>query len=114
MQQSRPKNQVERMIDKLPGRASVKQHEGNKYLRRIHPAYDASVFEDNSIEVDVYSVLVAFNVTCPATQHAIKKLLCAGLRSKGSKKDDLIGAMAALNRAIDLAEREDGSATPST
>lgn len=32
----------------------------------------------------------------------VKKLLCAGQRDKGSKKEDLIGALAALNRAIEL------------
>jgi hypothetical protein len=80
-------------------RQSIEQHEGRKYLRTIYPAGDTS---QSAIRIDVYAVLNAFNVTCPATQHAIKKLLAAGLRDKGSRMDDLTGAMAALNRAMDL------------
>lgn len=83
-------------------RKSIEQHEGKKYLRTITPAGNTS---QSAIEIDVYSVLEAFQVTCPATAHCIKKLLAAGQRGKGTRKDDLVGAMAALNRAIDLEER---------
>jgi len=82
------------------GRASIKEHEGKKYLREIRCATNP----DEYFDVDVYAVLVAFNVTCPATAHALKKLLCAGQRDKGDAKTDLIGAIAAINRAIDLLE----------
>jgi len=42
----------------------------------------------DTIKGDVYDVLEAFNVTCPAMQHAIKKLLMPGERgSKGYDKD---------------------------
>jgi hypothetical protein len=77
---------------------SITEHEGSKYLRAIRSALNPK----EHIQVDVYSVLVAFNVTCPARSHAIKKLLCAGLRDKGSESDDLQGALAALYRAIEL------------
>jgi len=87
------------------GRASIKEHEGKKYLRAIYSADPDADDSDPSFYVDVYAVLVAFDVTCPATAHAIKKLLCAGQRGKGSRLDDLKGAMAALNRAIDLEEQ---------
>jgi len=34
--------------------------------------------------IDIYDILVAYGVTCPARQHAIKKLMLAGQRgSKG-------------------------------
>lgn len=82
-------------------RQAITQHEGFKYLRVIHSA-DAA--QDLSVRIDVYAVLEAFAVTCPARAHAIKKLLCAGLRGKGDELADLNGAMAALNRAIDLEE----------
>jgi hypothetical protein len=76
---------------------NINEHEGRKYLRVIKSA------EDNStIKIDVYSVVVAFGVTCPARAHAIKKLLCAGTRGKGDTIADLIGVLAAVNRAIDL------------
>jgi hypothetical protein len=70
---------------------------GSKYLRRIaHLLIDGCV--------DVYIVLDAFSVSCPARQHAIKKLLCAGLRGKGSQLQDLIEARDAITRAIQLQE----------
>jgi hypothetical protein len=56
------------------------------------------------IYVDVYDVLVAFGVTCPARQHAIKKLLCAGLRGKGSVRDDLMESLMSIERALELHE----------
>lgn len=77
----------------------INEHEGRKYLRKV-----VSAVNGDSVEVDVYAVLVAFGVTCPATQHAIKKLLCAGGRGKGDRVSDLTGALAAVNRAVELAK----------
>jgi len=76
----------------------ISEHEGKKYLRTIKSA----VALTDSVQIDVYCVLEAFAVTCPARQHAIKKLLCAGLRGKGSEVDDLRGVLAAVNRAVEL------------
>ena len=67
---------------------------GSKYLRKIKGAVDGNI--------DVYSVLITFSVTCPAIQHAIKKLLCAGLRNKGNVAQDLQEAKDAIERAIQL------------
>ena len=53
--------------------------------------------------IDVYDVLNAFGVTCPAAQHAIKKLLMPDKRGPKSELDDLIEARASVDRAIDLA-----------
>lgn len=86
--------------------ADITAHEGKKYLRLIHSARP-----DNSrdpISIDVYAVLEAFNVTCPGRQQAVKKLLCTGQRGKGDEMADLLGALAALNRAIDLQKIRDG------
>ena len=63
----------------------------NKYARTIH-----------GVEVDVYDVLVAWNVTCPATQHAIKKLLMPGQRGSKDKLQDLEEAGQAIKRAKEL------------
>lgn len=52
--------------------------------------------------VDVYDVLVAFNVTCPATAHAIKKLLMPGQRGNKTRAQDLEEARQSINRAIEL------------
>lgn len=67
---------------------------GSKYLRRILTTPDG--------KVDVYAVLLAFEVTCPARQHALKKILCAGQRDKGSEMQDLKEARDAIDRAIQL------------
>ena len=63
----------------------------NKYLKQIR-----------SERVDVYDILNAFNVTCPAIQHAIKKLLMPGNRGHKTKRQDLEEALDSINRAIDL------------
>ena len=55
---------------------------------------------------DVYDVLLAWNVTCPATQHAIKKLLCPGVRGHKGYTQDLQEALHAIYRAIELAPTE--------
>ena len=52
---------------------------------------------------DFYDVLDALGATCPATQHAIKKLLMSGKRGNKSELDDLIEARASVDRAIALA-----------
>lgn len=87
----------------------IEDHEGKKYLRHIMSADGFA-----SISIDFYCVVKAFGVTCPARVHALKKLLCCGNRGKGSQMDDLIGAMAALNRAIDLQRQEDIQSSPAT
>lgn len=69
----------------------------SKYIRSIR-----AVKGEQSIDVDVYEVLEAFNVTCPARQHALKKLLCAGLRNKGSVMQDLREAEACVRRAMEM------------
>jgi len=82
--------------------APITSHEGRKYLRKITSCVDGS-----SIDVDVYDVLEAFEVTCPAQAHALKKLLVPGGRGKGDALADLVGAKAAINRAIQLQARRD-------
>lgn len=67
---------------------------GSKYLRDVRCYVDG--------KVDVYAVLEAFNVVCPARQHAIKKLLCSGIRGKGDAVQDLEEAKDAVERAIQM------------
>ena len=45
-------------------------------------------------------VIDAFDVRCPARQHAIKKLLCAGLRGKADTLQDLMECRDGITRAI--------------
>jgi hypothetical protein len=86
-------------INKTP--QTIDQHEGKKYLRKIRPA----IVGGPSIMVDVYCVCDAFGVTDASIAHAIKKLLCPGVRGKGDKLADLTGAIAALNRAVEIEQQ---------
>lgn len=52
--------------------------------------------------VDIYAVLRMWDVRCGATQHAIKKLLCAGGRGAKDRETDLLEAIASIKRAIEL------------
>ena len=52
--------------------------------------------------VDVYRVLDAFGVSDPATQHAIKKMLCMGLRGHKDYLTDLDDSIDSLQKAREL------------
>lgn len=58
--------------------------------------------------IDVYDVLVAFGVACPATQHAIKKLLMPGQRGAKDSLQDLHEAKQSIDRAIQLEAERNG------
>lgn len=62
-------------------------------------------------EVDVYRVLVMFEVTDPCIQHAIKKLLAAGKRGAKDAAKDVAEAIESLQRWQQM-RREDDDATP--
>ena len=59
--------------------------------------------------VDVYRVLVAFDVTNPEIQHAIKKLLCAGLRGKCDETQDIDEAILSLEKFKERKGQESGT-----
>lgn len=63
----------------------------NKYLR-----------ECKGVKIDVYDVIKAFNVTCPALQHLIKKSLCTGLRGHKTQEQDLQDILDSAKRAVEL------------
>lgn len=67
----------------------------NKYQRQVP-----------STTIDIYDILNAYRVTCPATQHAIKKLLQPGERGHKDKLTDLREALASVERAIQMAEHD--------
>ena len=56
------------------------------------------------VTIDVYDVLKAFNVTCPALQHLIKKALAVGQRGHKDASEDLKDILASVKRAIELSE----------
>lgn len=77
----------------------ITQHTGNKYLRMIRSAIDPTQY----VIVDVYSVIAAYCVLDAGCQHALKKILAAGLRGKGDAVQDLKEAIDALSRSVGLA-----------
>lgn len=76
----------------------IQEHGGGKYLRTIHSADGVG----GPIKVDVYCVIEAFDVRCPALCHALKKILACGQRGKGSRIDDIHGVFDAMWRALEL------------
>jgi hypothetical protein len=58
--------------------------------------------ECKGVTIDVYDVLLAFNVTNPALQHLVKKALCAGLRGHKDKEQDLHEILESAKRAVEL------------
>ena len=54
--------------------------------------------------VDVYDVLSAFEVTCPALQHLIKKALAVGKRGHKDQQEDLQDIIDSAVRAKQLAQ----------
>lgn len=68
-------------------------------MRKYHKEVKSGVF------VDVYDILNAFEISNPATAHAIKKLLAPGKRGYKDIMQDLEEAIVSINRAIEI-ERE--------
>lgn len=81
----------------------------SKYTRRIYPK-DNTVHVDETghtyVEVDVYDVLDAFEVTNPATAHSVKKQLCPGIRGEKDIVQDLEESVLSTNRALDIERRK--------
>ena len=64
---------------------------GNKYRKIIKGS-----------AVDVYDILLAYEIVNPALQHAIKKMLVAGGRGYKDKNTDLREAIWSIERAMEL------------
>ena len=78
----------------------------SKYTRQITQTL-ADEDQGFTINVDVYDVLRAFAVTDPAIQHAIKKLLCTGIRGHKDSRQDLEEAVQSIERALDAVKVEE-------
>lgn len=75
----------------------------NKYDRKIIGKYGTG-----SCTVDVYRVLDAFKTDSAAIDHAIKKLLCAGMRGAKGKRQDYLEAIQSIEAALKLSEDKGG------
>jgi hypothetical protein len=78
----------------------------NKYAREITQTL-ADEDQGYTISVDVYDILRAFAVTDPAIQHAIKKLLCTGIRGHKDSRQDLEEAIQSIQRALDVVKTDE-------
>ena len=74
----------------------------NKYQRTIIG------LDGVATTVDVYDVLLAFNISCPAMQHALKKMLCSGLRGHKPSIQDKQEAIDSILRSIQLERQNNG------
>lgn len=71
-----------------------------KYVRHVY--YWDEGGTPHHVHIDVYDVLKAYDVRCPAIQHAVKKLLCCGILGHKDADEDLREAMQAIQRAVEL------------
>jgi hypothetical protein len=78
----------------------------SKYTRKITQTL-ADEDQGFTISVDVYDVLRAFSVTDPAIQHAVKKLLCTGIRGHKDSRQDLEEAIQSIERAWDVVKTDE-------
>jgi hypothetical protein len=97
--ESRPANEDATLTSIKDIFSQIQNATNNKYERELTDRYS------NTCHVDVYDVLLAFEVTCPAIQHAIKKLLCTGIRGHKDSAQDLLEAKESITRAIELATK---------
>lgn len=58
--------------------------------------------EIKGVVIDVYDILVAFNVQCPAMQHAVKKCIMPGQRGHKSTRIDKLEAINSIYRSLEL------------
>jgi hypothetical protein len=72
----------------------------NKYYRKPTPR------AVRNGGVDMYDLFVMYEVTCPAIQHALKKLFCAGSRGAKGRVQDLEEALWSTGEAVELARDE--------
>ena len=103
MQQKPPEMEWEWRRRKVIKAKSRTPDRGSKYHRTFTQTLPGDT-HGRSVTVDVYDVLKAFGVTCPALQHAAKKILCAGLRGAKSATQDIEEAANSCRRAIELLE----------
>jgi hypothetical protein len=78
----------------------------SRYTRQITQTL-ADEDQGFTISVDVYDVLRAFSVTDPAIQHAVKKLLCTGIRGHKDTRQDLQEAIQSIQRALDVIKTDE-------
>lgn len=74
-----------------------------KKLRK-HNHYFKDVSE--LTEIDIYKILMLYQVTDPCLQHTIKKCLLAGRRGGKTFKQDVIEALDTLKRRVEIMDQD--------
>lgn len=60
--------------------------------------------------IDIYRICKLYDVTDPCIQHAIKKLLCSGIRNGGKdQKQDILEVIETLNRWLKMLEEDNNA-----
>ncbi len=70
---------------------------GEKYRKTVY-----NIHGDMLGEVDVYDVCDAWELSCPAMTHAVKKLLATGTRGHKDFETDALEAINSIHRSIQL------------
>lgn len=85
----------------IPENESI-QLDGDIVDDEFNDKYDVLMHnrQGESMVVDVYDVLIAFEVNCPIMSHLSKKSLKSGNRGHKSKLQDLYDIRSSINRAI--------------
>ena len=79
----------------------------NKYMRviKVIEVAPSEVVQFVKVEVDVYDVLNAFPVNCPAMHNAGKKILAAGTRGYKDSLQDKNEAINCIKRSIEMEQQ---------
>lgn len=78
--------------------SDIRTHSGSKYVRKVRSCITREVIG----EIDCYSVADAFAVDEMPLNHALKKILCAGVRGKGNRMQDITEAIDALKEQLKI------------
>ncbi|WII71729.1 hypothetical protein QJS83_14785 [Bdellovibrio sp. 22V] len=80
---------------------------GSKYLRTISGKKEITLPDGRKevmrveVQVDIYDVINAWNLTDPALQHALKKLIQPGQRGNKTRSQDLQEAIYSIERCLE-------------
>lgn len=75
---------------------------------RLYPHYFKDVTHLKVI--DVYRVIDLWEITNPALQHALKKVMAAGKRGAKNSRTDIKEAIDSLNRALEMLNEDAAAA----
>lgn len=94
-------------VDPLPKTTTTTTATGNSGVKHVKMQYSHYKKDISRYKIlDIYRLLVLYNVTDPAIAHAIKKLLVPGGRGAKDTLQDIIEARDTLNRRIEMYQED--------